>query len=395
GNNDPSVAAALNDVAWAMDWNGKYSEAQSLAGEALGIQRQTLGEGHPETARSIAFLGEIMQQRGQLSQADAVLSAAISIQSKLIGEDNPETLYSFNSLAVTLEQEGKWDEAETVHRKALALWRKRSGNEDPQTLWQLQCLIRVLVVEKKYAGAEQSLGEVLTPAFVMQPASANILAQRVDLMGRQGRWQEATTDAALVLKYQPAEHYRYHTLAGLLVITRDIPRYEQLCQTILATFTNNTNPYVAERMADDCLLMPRPGLDLPAVDNLAEAAVRLGGGDDLLPYIQACKAMANYRLGRFTEAVEWAGKPLGGPQVYAEAKACAVLAMADWQLGQKEAAQSMLAKGNTLVPGILSHQGNVDLGDAWVAWLFARIALDEATALLRPASTTVKNLDNP
>jgi len=180
-----------------------------------------------------------------------------------------------------------------------------------------------------------------------------------------------------------------------LVITRDIPLYEQLCQTILATFTNSTNPYVAERMADDCLLMPHPGLDLPAVDNLAEAAVRLGGGDDLLPYIQACKAMANYRLGRFSEAVEWAEKPLSAPQVYAEAKAFAVLAMADWQLGQKEAARSMLSKGNTLVPGILSHQGNVDLGDAWVAWLFARIALDEATALIQPASTTVNNLYKP
>jgi hypothetical protein len=63
-----------------------------------------------------------------------------------------------------------------------------------------------------------------------------------------------------------------------------------------------------------------------------------------------------------------------------------VLAMAYWQLGQKEKAREMLAKGETLAPRMTSAKGAVDLEDSWVAWIFARVSLDEATALIQPDS---------
>ena len=60
-----------------------------------------------------------------------------------------------------------------------------------------------------------------------------------------------------------------------------------------------------------------------------------------------------------------------------------VLAMADWQLGQKDAARVMLFKGNSLTPKISPTDKAVDLGDSWVAWLEARISLDEAEGLMK------------
>src|SRR2546422_2459193 len=44
-----------------------------------------------------------------------------------------------------------------------------------------------------------------------------LFRSRVELLARQGRWQEAATDAALALEHQPSNHDRYHTLAPLLV----------------------------------------------------------------------------------------------------------------------------------------------------------------------------------
>jgi len=63
-------------------------------------------------------------------------------------------------------------------------------------------------------------------------------------MARQGRWQDAVTDAAL-----PSNINRLTTS----VITRWLrscdhhnhPAYEQLCRRILATFADTTNAYVA------------------------------------------------------------------------------------------------------------------------------------------------------
>ena len=239
--------------------------------------------------------------------------------------------------------------------------------------------------QKKFVETEQLLEEALTPAIVRQPSSCNLLAQRVELMGRQGRWQEAAPTATLVVEYQPTDQFRYHTLAALLAVIQNRPAYNVFCRKILATFTNTTDPYIDERIAKDCLFLPDSGVDLELVDKLADRSVSLGSGlPDALPYFQVAKAMSAYRLGRFAEAIEWAEKTLKGPVIYPNAHACAILAMAHWQLGQKDVARTTLAKGNTLAPGISHTNGAVDLGDSWVAWLEARISLDEAGRLIQP-----------
>jgi serine/threonine protein kinase len=44
---------------------------------------------------------------------------------------------------------------------------------------------------------------------------------------------------------------------------------------------------------------------------------------------------------------------------------------------------------------LLKAHETVDLGNSWLAWLLARISLDEATALIRPASETERNSQKP
>jgi eukaryotic-like serine/threonine-protein kinase len=422
---DPSVASALADLAWATGSSGKLDEAESLARQALAMRRKLLAPDNPAVAASLYVAGDCIRQRGNLKEAYDLLSEALLKQRKLLGADNlntlytlcslgltleaqsklaeseqmyreavagwckrranedPDALYVMDCLSTTLEAEGKLAESEEVRRKTLAAWRKQAGNEDPHALAELAGLDGVLMAQKKFGEVEQLLGDVLTPTFVRQPSSTNLLFQRIDLMGRQGRWQEAVVDATSVLEQRPADHYRYHTLAGLLAITHNRPAYENLCPKIIATFSNTTDAYVAERMTSDCLLLPNSGVDLLSVDKLATRAISLSGGiDGLMAWIQTCKALSSYRQGRFSEAIEWSEKLSKESHVFAQAKAYAVLAMANWQLGRKDAARAAFAKGDALAPGILPGDKAVDLGDAWLAWLFARISLDEAAAVI-------------
>jgi len=242
-----------------------------------------------------------------------------------------------------------------------------------------------LANENKYSEAKSLLDKVLTPTFVTQTASSELLTQRVSLLGRSGRWQEAAEAATVSLENEPTDHYRCHMLAGLLVVTHHRAAYEQLCKKLVTKFANTVNPYVAERVAQDCLVVPDSGVDLGLVDKLADAAVTLGGGESALPYFQAAKAMSNYRLGHFNEAIQWAEKALKNPraEAAARAKADAVLAMANWQLGQKSVALAALASGDQAAPKFSPEQGTKDLGESWIAWLFARISLDEATTLMQ------------
>jgi tetratricopeptide (TPR) repeat protein len=313
---------------------------------------------------------------------------------KRAGNEHQESMYTLRKLALALEAQRNWAGAESVHREALALSRKK-GDHDPEALADLEKLVRVLTNEKKFSEAEQLLAKALTPAFIKQPASVNLVAQHVNLMGRRGRWQEAAAGAALALELQSNDHYRYHMLAGLLAMTRDRTAYEQICKTLLVKFANATNPFVAERIVQDCLLLPNSGADLELVDRLADTAVTLGTGDPAMPYFQACKAMSTYRLGRFPEAIAWGEKAANNSLDFAQAKAYAVLAMAHWQLGQKDQAQAMLGKGVALARPIPAGTDTEDLGESWVAWLFARISLDEAAALMQPSSANGNNLTRP
>ncbi len=393
GSQHPSVAGALYDLAWAEAGNGKQKEAEALRQEAFEL-RQKVSDNYADVAISLCYLGNRMRQRRNLEDAYSVLSAALSLQRKFLGDDHQDTLYTLSNLGLIYKAETNWSNAETVFREVLALRRKRSGNDDPQPLWEYGQLYHALVAQRKYPEAGQFLAEVLTPAFVTNRACSDLLGRRLDLMGRQGRWKEAAADAATLMQFQPTDYYWSYNVATLLVITQDRSAYEQLCRRIPAAFAETTNPYIAQRIAEGCLLLPNSGADLQLVDRLATRAVTLGNGDGGgIGYFQACKALSEYREGSFPEAVEWAEKALKNSAVFARAKGCAVLAMAQWRLGLKGAAQATLSEGNKLAQDISSNQA-VDLGDGWINWLVARILLNEATELIADNSASGNNSNN-
>jgi tetratricopeptide (TPR) repeat protein len=332
-----------------------------------------------------------MRQRGNLKDAYSVLSAALSLQRKLVGNDHPDTLYTLGNLGLIYEAETNWSKAETVFREVLALRLKRPGNDDPRAMWEYGELCHALVAQRRYREAQQLLAEVLTPAFVTNRACSDLMGRRLDLMGRQGRWKEAAADAATLMQFQPTEYYWSYNVATLLVVTHDQSAYEQLCRRIPPMFAETTNPYIAQRIAEGCLLLPNSGADLELVGRLATRAVTLGNGDSGgIGYFQSCKALSKYREGSFPEAVELSEKALKSSEDFARAKACAVLAMTQWRLGLKDAARATLGEGNKLAQAISSNQ-TVDLGDGWINWLVARILLNEATELIANESTPANN----
>ena len=428
GDSHPDVPSTLNSLGKLLGSQGDNQASEAVLKAVLSIQRKQLGDDNPATLETLGSLAKVLHEQGKRQEAASMWRKALAVWDKRGEKDKPDRLYALRGLGETLEGEGKWLEAEGVWRESLPLWRHRGGveerqsmytlrklglaleaeskwpeaesihaealaisskkgNQDQEALTDLEKLVRVLVARKKFVEAQQRLDKVLTPAFVMQPSSANLLVQRVNVMGRQGRWREAAADASLALQNQPTDHYRYHTLAALLAMTQARPAYEKVCKKLVTKFADSTNPFVAERVAQDCLLLPDSGADLSLMDKLADRAFADGNGDPALPYFQACKAMSNYRLENFDEAIAWGEKAAKSSVDFAQAKAYAVLAMAHWQLGQKDDARAALVRGDALAPGISPEKGAVDLGESWVAWLMARISLDEAAKLIQVGST--------
>jgi serine/threonine protein kinase/tetratricopeptide (TPR) repeat protein len=396
GEGDKSTLETLASLAAVLQREGKHTEAESVWREALALHDKRGEKEKPEGLYAYRGLGETLEDEGKWPEAESVWRESLAAWRKLEGNEDRQSMYSLRKLGLTLEAEHKWSEAESIHREALSASRKK-GNETPEALVDLDRLVRVLLVEKQFSEAEQLLGKALTPAFIQQPASVSLLIQRVNLLGRRGRWQEAAADAALLVQLQPVDHYHFHRLAALLAINHDRPAYDRLCQNLITNFANPVNPYIAERITQDCLLLPHPVVDLVLLDNLANTAVTLGRGEASIAYFQACKAMSKYRQGDFLQAIDWAEKALKQSpfETEAQAKACAVFAMARWQLRQKDLAAAMLAKGEALAPAPSRDLDVNDLGESWVAWVMARISLDEAATLIQPRSTKVNNSSQP
>jgi serine/threonine protein kinase/Tfp pilus assembly protein PilF len=396
GDEHPLVASALLDVASALGLSGQLDEAESLQEEALAMQRKLLGDEHPDVSTSLSSLGETMKQQGNLREARMVSSAAITMQRKMFGENSPEVLKSLRNLASTFETRKKYREAEVTYREALDGWRKRNEGESVQGLYALESVARVLLAQKKSGEAEQLLDEALTPALVQQSSSAKLLNLRVKLKARRGQWQQAADDAALAFEYRPSDQKRYPVVAALLAKTQNRAAYEKLRAKLLETWSETNNFFVADHVAKACLFLPCSEADLETIGRLADLPVTFGTGDKgAMPYFQICKALSEYRQGHYAQAVEWGQKTLDSPVTASHAHASAIVAMAYWKMDGKEEARAMLAKGDLLAPREMPARVAEDTGDAWLAWLYARIQLDEAAALIRSNSTRQDGSNQP
>jgi WD40 repeat protein/tRNA A-37 threonylcarbamoyl transferase component Bud32 len=230
-------------------------------------------------------------------------------------------------------------------------------------------------------------------------ASSPPVRQQVENLARRGCWKEALTTVAKVADKQSADHMLYHTLAPLLTADGDLEGYRRVCQRILAQFSGATNPFVADRMAKDCLILCGSGTDLGAIGVLADTAVTRGQNQSALPYFQCTKSLAEYRQGHYENAVDWARKSLDNPSYPADAsrfvEAYMVLAMAQYQLTQTNEACTTLAKGMAKADELTKLESGI-IGDGWRDWIIAHALMKEANTLIKgeAAAPTYQSKEN-
>jgi tetratricopeptide (TPR) repeat protein len=210
--------------------------------------------------------------------------------------------------------------------------------------------------------------------------------------GRAGHWKEAAADFSKLAEMEP-DDTNYDALASLLVQTGDVENYRSQCARILARFGETEDPVLAQSMAVDCLIAPVGGIDLNAAAKLAGTAVSKGKENRFYPWFAFAKGLAEYRLGHFTNAVDWMQKPVadgsGNTSPELMAQAWVVLAMAQYQSGQRDAAHAALAKGVGFIE-MLPKLDSGDLGRNWPDVLVAHALLKEAKELIDVPKEPVK-----
>ena len=205
--------------------------------------------------------------------------------------------------------------------------------------------------------------------------------------GRMCHWKEAAADFSKALELRP-EYFVYYRLAPVLVQSGDLEGYRRCCAQVIARFAATTDPHIAEWMAEDCLLLADSGVDLSVVTAWADLVVTAWKDSRVLPTVQFCKGLAEYRQGHFAGAVDWLQKALShaGGDLERDVKTYMVLAMAQYRSNQADQARVTLAKGVEIAESKLPKLESGDLGDDWVDWIIAHVLMTEAKTLINGAA---------
>jgi tetratricopeptide (TPR) repeat protein len=83
------------------------------------LERNILGEEHPDTISAMSNLANTLGDQGQLDEAAAMKKEVLEKRRRILGEEHPDTISVMNNLASTLGDQGQLDEAAAMFKEAL------------------------------------------------------------------------------------------------------------------------------------------------------------------------------------------------------------------------------------------------------------------------------------
>jgi tetratricopeptide (TPR) repeat protein len=195
GEEHPSVAMSLNNLALLYESQGRYSEAEPLFIQALALFKRLLGEEHPSVATSLNNLALLYESQGRYSEAEPLYIQALALYKRLLGEEHPHVATSLSSLALLYESQGRYSEAEPLYIQALALFKRLLGEEHPSVAMSLNNLAALYKSQGRYSEAEslyiQALALYKRLLGEEHPSVATSLNNLAGLYNSQGRYSEA------------------------------------------------------------------------------------------------------------------------------------------------------------------------------------------------------------
>ncbi|MBE9004642.1 tetratricopeptide repeat-containing protein [Fortiea sp. LEGE XX443] len=211
---EKDLALSLNNLALLYQLQGRYSEAEPLYIQSLGLWRKLLGEEHPDIATSLNNLALLYELQGRYYEAEPLYIEALAMSRKLLGEDSPDVASSLNNLALLYYYQDRYSDAEPLYIQAFALRRKLLGEEHPHVAASLNNLAALYESQGRYSEAEPLYIEALAlyRRFLGEehPDVATTLNNLAHLYKSQGRYEESEPlyiqALALTRKFLGEEH---------------------------------------------------------------------------------------------------------------------------------------------------------------------------------------------
>lgn len=101
----------INDKIIVLFQQGKYSEAEKLAKEALNMVKEKFGENLPKVAACLDTLSMIYYTQGKYDQVEPLYREILAIREKTLGPDHPDVVHVLENMVGLYKDMGKDEEA--------------------------------------------------------------------------------------------------------------------------------------------------------------------------------------------------------------------------------------------------------------------------------------------
>ena len=323
--------------------------------EAGGYYRAALAS-RPGAAVGYCAVGDALRLQNALDEA-------IDYYEKARQRD-PTYARAYSNLGLPLQAQGRIDEAIDAYRKALQL--------DPDYAWAHHNLANAL---RDLGRLDEAYGHY-QQALRLDPKNVEVENGARSVLMRQGRGPELLASWRKALDANPPEYNAWFGYAELCLFLGQQEEYGRARRALLDRFGATTDPSNAERTSRSCLLFSPSEDELRQGAALADRALAARGSTPewIYPYFLFAKGLAEYRQGRVASASSLmegkASRVMGAsPRL--------ILAMAQYDQGQKNEARQTLARAIVAYDWSAEHADN---RDTWICHILRR----EADAKILP-----------
>lgn len=196
----------LSNLVQAIDYAGRWAEAEPMYKNLIAQQEKVLGPDHPSTLGSLSNLSVCLIDQGKLDGpegAEAYCRRAVEGLTRRLGADHVDTLLATNNLAKIVQDQGRLDEAKVLFQKAYDGQVAQLGADNPQSLVTLANIAVVTSMSGKHLEAVEIQRKILaTQERTIGPKNLSTLITHNNIgMGLQGAKQldQAAAEFALAV----------------------------------------------------------------------------------------------------------------------------------------------------------------------------------------------------
>ncbi|KAI5776949.1 acyl transferase/acyl hydrolase/lysophospholipase [Geopyxis carbonaria] len=195
GDVHPDTLRSIDSLAATYQNQGRYKEAEELQVDVLAKHRETLGDVHPHTLSSMNNLASIYHRQGRYQEAEELQVDVLAKRRETLGDVHPDTVGSMNNVASTYHNQGRYQEAEELQVDVLAKRRETLGDVHPGTLRSMNNLAATYQNQGRYQEAEELQVDVLAKHREtlgdVHPHTLTSMNNLAATYQNQGRYQEA------------------------------------------------------------------------------------------------------------------------------------------------------------------------------------------------------------